>query len=243
MSYYNPPHHRFDTLTGWRVFASEPDTETVYGNYRLKWTVIDEEGRQRSYTHSNARTKVHLSVDGAQTWLEENSVWSLGGQTWLEENSVWSLYSTNRSLIGNYHENCSDFNKALLAAREEWKVARRKKLDRERREQFNALPPEKRAVVKAERSEAWKLRKQKAEERRMQRTALIMNQMLHLGPELVRLKEDIEEALSLMGKGGMDRSIPYYDSRRRTLRTAGWIVNDLKLHIKNAHKRAEEKNR
>ena len=229
MSYYNPPHHRFNTLTGWRVFASEPDTETVYGDYRLKWTVIDEEGRQRSYTHSYARTKVHLSVDG--------------GQTWLEENSVWSLYGTNRSLIGNYHENCSDFNKALLAAREEWKVARRRKMDRERREQFNALPPEKRAVVKAERSEAWKLRKQKAEERRGERTARIMNQMLHLGPELVRLKEDIEEALSLMGKGGMDRSIPYYDSRRRSLRTAGWTVNDLKLHIKNAHKRAEEKNR
>ena len=229
MSNYNPPHHRFNTLTGWRVFASEPDTETVYGDYRLKWTVIDEEGRQRSYTHSYARTKFHLSVDG--------------GQTWLEENSVWSLYGTNRSLIGNYHENCSDFNKALLAAREEWKVARRRKMDRERREQFNALPPEKRAVVKAERSEAWKLRKQKAEERRGERTARIMNQMLHLGPELVRLKEDIEEALSLMGKGGMDRSIPYYDSRRRSLRTAGWTVNDLKLHIKNAHKRAEEKNR
>lgn len=229
MSYYNPPHHRFDTLTGWRVFASEPDTETIYGDYHLKWTVIDEEGRQRSYTHSYARTKVHLSVDG--------------GQTWLEENSVWSLYSTNHSLVGNYHDTNSELNQALIAAREEWKVARRRKLDRERREEFNALPPERRAVVKAERSEAWKLRKQKAEERRMERTALIMNQMLHLGPELVRLKEDIEEALSLMGKGGMDRSIPYYDSRRRSLRTAGWIVNDLKLHIKNAHKRAEDKNR
>lgn len=224
MNNYNSPHHRFDTLTGWRVFASEPDTETIYGDYRLKWTVIPplEEGYY-------ARTKLHLSVDG--------------GQNWLEDNRVWGLYSTNRSLIGNYHENCSDFNKALLAAREEWKVARRRKMDRERREQFNALPPEKRAVVKAERSEAWKLRKQKAEERRGERTARIMNQMLHLGPELVRLKEDIEEALSLIGKGGMDRSIPYYDSRRRYLRTAGWTVNDLKLHIKNAHKRAEEKNR
>lgn len=224
MNNYNSPHHRFDTLTGWRVFASEPDTETVYGDYRLKWTVIPP--LEEAYY---ARTGVHLSVDG--------------GQTWLEDNSVWALYSTNRSLIGNYHENCSDFNKALLAAREEWKVARRRKMDRERREQFNALPPEKRAVVKAERSEAWKLRKQKAEERRGERTARIMNQMLHLGPELVRLKEDIEEALSLIGKGGMDRSIPYYDSRRRYLRTAGWTVNDLKLHIKNAHKRAEEKNR
>lgn len=228
MSYYNFPHHCFDTLTGWCVFASEPDTETIYGDYHLKWTVIGE-GVRHGVSHSYARTKVHLSVDG--------------GQTWLEENSVWSLYSTNHSLVGNYHDTNSELNQALLAAREEWKVARRMRRDRERREQFNALPPERRAVVKAERSEAWKLRKQKAEERRMQRTAIILNQMLHLGPELVRLKEDIEEALSLMGKGGMDRSIPYYDSRRRYLRTAGWTVNNLKLHIKNAHKRAEEKNR
>jgi hypothetical protein len=70
-----------------------------------------------------------------------------------------------------------------------------------------------------------------------------MSQMLEIGPELVRLKEDIEEALSLMGKGGMDRAFPYYHSRRRYLRTASWTVNDLKLHIKNAHKRAEDKNR
>ena len=229
MSYYNPPHHRFDTLTGWRVFASEPDTETIYGDYRLKWAVIDEEGRQRSYTHSYARTKVHLSVDG--------------GQTWLEENSVWSLYSTNHSLVGNYHDTNSELNQALIAAREEWKVARRRKLDRERREEFNAVPPERRAVVKAERSEAWKLRKQKAEERRMERTAQIMNQMLQIGPELVRLKEDIEQMLSLMAKGGMDRSFPYYGSRRRYLRTASWTVNDMKRHIENAHKRAEDKSR
>jgi hypothetical protein len=236
MSNYNSPHHRFDTLTGWRVFASEPDTETIYGDYRLKWTVIDEEGRQRSYTHSYARTKFHLSVDGGQTWLEENSV------CWLEENGVWSLYSTNHSLVGNYHENCSDFNKALLAAREEWRLARRKRLDRGRRENFNSLPPEQRAVVKAERAEAWKLRKEQAAERKAQKTARIMSQMLEIGPELVRLKEDIENAIRLMAKGGVDRAFPYYYSRRRYLSTAKWAVNDIRRHIENAQKRAEEKN-
>ena len=221
---YNRPHHHIDTSTGFHVFAEKPDTETIYGTYRFKWTVVPPE-----HEGWYARHRVHLSVDD--------------GQTWMEENSVWSLYSVNYSLTGTYHDNNSDLNKALIAAREEWKVARRKKLDRERREEFNALPPEQRALIKTARSEAWKLRKQKAEERRMERTAQIMNQMLQIGPELVRLKEDIEQMLALMAKGGMDRSFPYYGSRRRYLRTASWTVNDMMRHIENAHKRAEDKSR
>jgi hypothetical protein len=223
MSKYNPPHHRFDTITGWRVFASEPDTETVYGNYRLKWTVFEAEQPGRYI-----RTKVHLSVDD--------------GQTWFEEDSVWSLYNVSYNLISNYYDNGSSFNKALLAAREEWRLARRKRLDRGRREHFNSLPPEQRAVVKAERAEAWKLRKEQAAERKAQKTARIMSQMLEIGPELVRLKEDIENAIRLMAKGGVDRTFPYYHSRRRYLSTAKWAVNDIRRHIENAQKRAEEKN-
>jgi hypothetical protein len=223
MSNYKSPHHRFDTLTGWRVFASEPDTETVYGNYRLKWTAPSE-GQAGRYI----RTKVHLSVDD--------------GQTWFEEDSVWSLYNVSYNLISNYYDNGSSFNKALLAAREEWRLARRKRLDRGRRENFNSLPPELRAVVKAERAEAWKLRKEQAAERKAQKTARIMSQMLEIGPELVRLKEDIENAIRLMAKGGVDRAFPYYHSRRRYLRTAKWAVNDIRRHIENAQKRAEEKN-
>lgn len=223
---YNPsaPVHRLDTSTGWRVFAKAPDTETIYGNYRFKWTVIPplEQGYYGCI-------RVHLSVDD--------------GQTWMEENRVWSLYSVNYSLTGTYHDNNSDISKVLIAARDEWKVARRRKLDRERREEFNALPVEQRALIKAERSTAWQQRKEQAAERKAQRTAIIMSQMLQIGPELVRLKEDIEQTLSLMGNGGLDRSFPYYESRRRYLRTASWTVNDMKLHIENAHKRAEDKSR
>jgi hypothetical protein len=64
-----------------------------------------------------------------------------------------------------------------------------------------------------------------------------MNQMLELGPELVRLKEDIDQALSLMAQGGVDRAFPYYHSRRRYLRTAKWTVNDIQRHIEKAHAR------
>lgn len=222
MSNVNPPNHRFDNSTGWRVFAPTPDTETVYGNFRLKWTVFDT-GQLGWYE----RTKIHISVDE--------------GQTWNEENSMWSLHSVFRSLIGNYHDNTSPLNEALLAARSEWNIARRKELDRKRRAELNALPPEQRALVKAERSAAWKLRKEKAEERKMQRTAKIMDQIIYFGPELVRLKEDIDALLATMAKGGMDRPLAYYDGRRRWIRGAGWYINAYRRDIEEAQKRTAGK--
>lgn len=221
---YNPsaPNHRFDTSTGWRVFAEAPDTETIYGNYRFKWTVIP--APEPGYY---ARIRVHLSLDD--------------GQTWMEESSIWSLYSVNHKQIGNYHDTNSELNQALIAAREEWKVARRRRLDRERREEFNALPPEQRALIKTARSEAWKLRKEKAEERRMERTAKIMEQMLHFGPDLVRLKEDIEGLLAVMAKGGMDRPLAHYYSRRRWINGAKWYINGYRRDIELAQKRTAGK--
>lgn len=222
MSNVSPPNHRFDTSTGWRVFAPTPDTETIYGNFRLKWTVIEAE-KSGWY----ARTKIHFSTNN--------------GQTWNEENSMWSLHSAFRILIGNYHDNASPLNEALLAARSEWNVARRRELDRKRRAELNALPPEQRALVKAERSAAWKLRKEKAEERRMQRTAKIMDQVIHFGPELVRLKEDIDALLATMAKGGMDRPLAHYGSRRRWINGAKWYINGYRRDIEEAQKRTAGK--
>lgn len=221
---YKPssPHHRLDTSTGWRVFAQEPDTETIYGNYRFKWSMSSP-----PQAEWYPRQRIHLSIDN--------------GQTWMEENSIWSLYSVYNKQIGSYHDTNSELNQALIAAREEWKVARRKRLDRERREEFNALPPEQRALIKAERSAAWKLRKQKAEERRMERTAKIMNQMLEFGPDLVRLKEDIEGLLAVMAKGGMDRPLAFYHSRRRWINGAKWYIKGYRRDIEDAQKRTSKK--
>lgn len=223
MNKINAPHHLLDTSTGWHVFSREPDTVTSYGpdgKYQFKWNVDDGNTQVNSWS---SRQRIYLSVDG--------------GQTWFVGNSIWSVYDNN--VVGRYYNKETELNQSIIDAREMWKVARRKKNDRLRREAFKALSPEKKILDKAMRSEAWKLRKERATERKAMKIANIVNQIFQIGPELIRLKEDIEEALSLMGKGGMDRSIPYYDSRRRSLRTAGWIVNDLKLHIKNAHKRAE----
>jgi hypothetical protein len=64
-----------------------------------------------------------------------------------------------------------------------------------------------------------------------------MNQMLELGPELVRLREDIDRALALMAKGGVDRAFPYYHSRRQYIRNAKRTVADIQRHIEKAHAR------
>lgn len=225
MSNVNPPNHRFDTSTGWRVFAPTPDTETVYGNFRLKWT--DENQQNGPPLGRYARIMLHISTDN--------------GQTWNKENSMWTLHHVVRSLIGSYHDNTSPLNEALLAARSEWNIARRKELDRKRRAELNALPPEQKALVKAERTAAWKLRKEKAEERKMKRTALIMDQIIHFGPELVRLKEDIDALLATMAKGGMDRPLAYYGSRRRWINGAKWYINGYCRDIEEAQKRTAGK--
>lgn len=221
---YKPssPIHRLNTSTGWRVFAQEPDTETIYGNYRFKWSV--EPSTQVEWY---PRQRIHLSIDN--------------GQTWMEEKSVWSLYSVYNKQIGNYHDTNSELNQTLIAAREEWKASRRRKLDRDRRAELNALPPEQRALIKAERSEAWKLRKQKAEERKMKRTAVIMEQFLQLGPELVKLKENTDALLATMAKGGMDRPLAYYHSRHRVIAHAKWAINNMRTAIESAQKRTSKK--
>lgn len=205
------PHHRFDTSTGWRVFAPTPDTETVYGNFRLKWT-----GR---FSAPLGTATLHISTDN--------------GQTWHKEYSMWALHHVVHSLIGDYHDNTSPFNEALLAARSAWNATRRKK----RRAELNALPPEQKALRTAER----KLRKEKAEERKMKRTALIMDQIIHFGPELVRLKEDIDALLATMAKGGMDRPLAHYDSRRRLINGAKWYINSYHRDIEEAQKRTAGK--
>jgi len=54
------------------------------------------------------------------------------------------------------------------------------------------------------------------------------------------LKENIEEALSLMSKGNIDRSFPYYHSRRRYINTANWTVTDMYRHITRAQNRTKK---
>jgi len=214
----NRPHHRLDTSTGWYVFSENQNEIAKHGPdglIQFRWTANVEDGVwYPKYT-------ISASIDG--------------GVTWVDNSNVWSLYYSGQ--FGNYHDNNGLVNKAIIHTRELWKSERRRKLDKERRKAFNALSDEDRVRVKQERSEAWTRRKERAAERKAERTARIMNQMLELGPELVRLKEDIDQALSLMAQGGVDRAFPYYHSRRRYLRTAKWTVNDIRRHIEKAHAR------
>lgn len=160
-----------------------------------------------------------------------------GGNTWHEDTSIWSVHNMYHKALGSYHDNDSLVNQAIIHTRGVWNVQRRSRLDRERREAFNRLPPDMQEKVRRERREAWERRKELAAERKAEKTARIMNQMLELGPDLVRLKDEIDSVLALMAKGGLDRAFPYYHSRRRYLRTAKWTIEDFGRHINKAHKR------
>ncbi len=218
----NRPHHRLDTSTGWHVFSENQNEITKHGPdglIQFRWSAIVESGSwYPKYT-------ISVSLDGGVTWVDSSS-------------PARSLYYGEQ--FGNYHDNNGLVNKAIIHTRELWKSDRRRKHDQERRRAFNALSDEDRVRVKQERAEAWTRRKERAAERKAERTARIMSQMLELGPELVRLKEDIDRALALMAQGGVDRAFPYYHSRRRYLRTAKWTVAVIQHHIEKAHARKKK---
>jgi len=221
------PHHSLDSNIGFHVFSEQQNTITSFGSnaqYQFKWNAAkqDEEAWHRTYD-------ISLSVDG--------------GQNWYTDRTVWSLYNTARSSneVGyGYHDKNSNLHKAIIEARDIHNKERRRKLDKQRRDEFKALSDEDKLRVKQERSEAWTRRKELSAERKAQKTARIMEQMLEIGPDLVRLKETIDEVLVAMSKGGVDRALPYYHSRRRYVHTAKWAVMDMYRHITTAQKRTKK---
>ncbi|NBP57408.1 hypothetical protein EBU71_12905 [bacterium] len=220
----NTPHHRLNNSTGFEVFSKQQNTVSSFGidgKYQFKWSAsIGGNLWYPDYT-------ISISVDG--------------GVNWHEEHSVWSIYNWARSNLAEfgigYHDDSSPLHKAIIEARNIYNKNRRRELAKERRKAFNALSDEDKIRIRQERAEAWTKRKERAAERKAELTARIMNQMLELGPELVRLREDIDRALALMAQGGVDRAFPYYHSRRRYIRNTKWTVADIQRHIEKAHTR------
>jgi len=217
------PVHYLDSRLGWSVLSENQKEIVKFGSdgmYQMRWSAIINH-----VTHF-AKNTISISIDG--------------GATWISDSSMWSVYRINANKLGDYYDRNGPLNKAIIHNLEAWKAERRRKLDKERREAFKALAPEVQQKVRQERTAAWEKRKELAAERKAQKTALIMGQMLEIGPELVRLKEEIDRALALMAKGGLDSQFPYYVSRRRYIRTAKWTVEDLSRHINKAHKRTNK---
>jgi hypothetical protein len=226
MSNIKRPHHSLDNSTGFHVFSEQQNTITSFGSnaqYQFKWNAKLNEGAW-SPTY-----EISLSVDG--------------GQNWYTDRTVWSLYNTARpsNEVGyGWHDKSSNSHKAIMEARDIHNKERRRKLDKQRRDEFKALSDEDKLRVRQERSEAWTKRKELAAERKAQKTARIMEQMLEIGPDLVRLKETIDEVLGAMSNGGIDKAFPYYHSRRRYVHTAKWAVMDMYRHITTAQKRTKK---
>jgi len=230
MNKISPPHHRLNNNTGFTIFSSTPNTITSFGTnneYQFKWSAKKEEAAwYQAY-------EISISVDGGQTWTTGESVWSV----------YTELRRSSNEFGFGYHDNNSTLHKIIIEARKNHNKERRKNLDRARREAFKALSPEDKIRVKQEQTKAWKLRKEHAEERKAEKIKRIVNQIFEIGPELTRLKENIDEVLNVMSKGNIDRAFPYYYSRRRYINMAKWAVSDMYRHINAAHKRTAKHNK
>jgi len=221
------PHHLLDNKTGFNVFSLKFNTVTSFGpneKYQFKWSAQHKEDEW--FPTYN----ISISVDGGQTWTMDKSLWS-----------IYNILRQSSPDVGHgYHDKNSMLHKALIESRDIHNKTRRKKLDRERRKTFNALSNEEKLRVKKERSEGLKLRNEKIAQRKAKIITNIVNQIFQIGPELIRLKETIDEVLTVMSKGNIDRAFPYYYSRRRYINTAKWAVMDMSRHINSSHKRAEK---
>lgn len=212
---HNRPYHKLDNGVGFHVFSDNPDEIVKYGDTWFQWNIVDGVGW---------RNTVSMSTDAGQTWYKADSCWSL----------YWQM---NNNGAGWYDAKNFPAHAPIMEARERFNRERRNRIAREKREALKLLSPEEREQYIRERRTAWIERRERGQERRAKMTVRIMNQMLDLGPDLVRLREDIDHILSLMAQGGIDRPFPYYVSRMRYLRTASWSLKDIRRHIKNSHDR------
>lgn len=221
------PNHRLDTTTGWHVLAETPDTVTSYGPdgiYQFKWHDVPTDPKDPA-TYYRHGTNISLSIDG---------------QNWHTDNSFWAVYYTvfNRTC---YNDKTHVLNKALLEARAAWRAERSKRLAREARAAFKALPREEQTRIENERAEALRERRAKIAERNAVKTQQIMKQMLYMGPELVRLKDKIDALIDVMGKGGMDRPLGYFHSYCQQINHTTWHIEKYRRDIEEAQKRTASK--
>ncbi len=215
------PTHRLDNTVGFHVFSDNPGEITAYGNTHFRWTSVPNPYYVNGWMH-----QIDMSIDGGQTWKSGNSCWD-----------VYNAHGVPWFGYRDAHSPHRDVNKPIFEARDAFNRKRRSQLNRERRAAFKQLPLETQQQILIARREAWLERNRIAEERNAVKTARIMNQMLELGPRLVRLKEDIDTVLSMMAKGGIDREFPHWTARKRQLWNSEWLIGSYKRHITRSHER------
>ena len=222
-SRYFPHVYRYDSAAlGWRVFPAEPGVVKAYDHIHVKWDMNptpNQWGQQYAI--------VYLSIDSGKTWNT--------GDGW------YSVYNTT---FGTYRAWNREHNqvdiKPILEDRANFMRARSRRLAKEKRDAFKALTATQQANDLKKRAADKEFRASMIQKRKEKTVSAVMNQLLEIGPQLVTMRDNIDNIIKLMANGNINQEFPYYPSTIRDIRylnykLGGRVVN----HLKSCQKKAK----
>ncbi len=220
---YVPSVYRYDSaVLGWKVFPEEPDVVKVYGHIHVKWSMNPQLNRW------GARSAlIHLSIDSGATWKTADG---------------W--YAVYNDTFGTFRAWNRDHNKVdmkpILEDREKYVRARSKAKAQEKREALKALSVSERERTLKERAANKAFRAGLVQKRKEKTTSAVMDQLLEIGPQLVTMRDNIDNILKHMANGGINNEFPYYPSTMRDIRYLNHkLGNRVINHIKRCQKKAK----
>lgn len=197
---------------GWYVFPEKENEIVQYGGLYLRWS-------KNPYSYSRDPFMMEMSIDG---------------KTWSKGNSWWRLYQycfkPTQSWGAEYDKHVGHLYAPIIEARD--------KFIAEREAAFKALPPEEREAIKRQRSET---ARSKREEAKGEDAMKAINCLMTIGPDFVKLKDKIDEAISLMSKGGINKPMPYHERNRGHLLDAINLLGDYIAHMKKCQESSKKK--
>lgn len=202
--------------TGWSVFPDELDTVKIYGNIHVKWTY------ERMPMLKTPKVQVHMSVDSGVSWKQANG-WVGLYYCVFHRHPYSKFYKLDIPVI------LEDRAKFI----HEHTVAKRKS----EREAFKNLAPELQEKELVARAAEKARHTSRLENRKGVAAKVCMEHVLVLGPELVKLRDNIDECIKLMSLGGLNKEFPFYLRTIRDVRLANnTIQKRVYEHIKRCQK-------
>ena len=185
----------------------------IYENIHVKWTM------------SKKTAVVHMSIDSGQTWKT--------GDSW------YSVYTQNFGQYKAWRKECYSADiPSILRAKEKFVRDRASERAKLKREAFKVLAPELQNVVLEERQAIKSKRQACLQARNEVSTSVAMKQLLEFGPELIKLREKIDDVVELMSKGGINKEFPFYDRTVRDIRLLNKVLDEkVQKHIRTCQKR------
>jgi len=199
---------------GWYVFPETAGEVAKYGNLYLKW--------EKPYGN---RMEIHLSINAGKVWVRGARQYDL----------AWQLnYQASKYGSGLTAQQGDVMTEKVFAPIQKARDAYAKQYE----EKLAAMTPEERLSLKKERQERLLAKREKETgENSMQ----ALNCLVEVGPQFIKLKDQIDQAVSLMSVGGIDKPIPYHERKLVHLRDAIKLLEKYVSHMKKCQTRTGRK--